>query len=312
MRNCLSGQALPLIELASELAVSGLELSDERCLSEDEMSEIERRIRSTEVRVISMHVRCWSTPSEGAVPPSALDQARSTLDRASRLGAEMVTFVNNPPPLGAPVEEVRRSFERCVDQLIPEALQRGLRPTFNNPGSLAKYFGQAQYLKQLCEKYSPHAGMTFDIGNWMLAGESVHEALDLLAPWLSMVHLKDWTIIAAADSDQAALRTGVQRFARRLMASPVQRMARFIERLIGLKRFLSSGTRGIDGTWYLGAEIGEGVLDHRAILSHLKRLNFKGYYCVEYEGKQDPAVALRNGINLVQQILTEELPQNLA
>ena len=80
---------------------------------------------------------------------------------------------------------------------------------------------------------------------------------------------------------------------------------------MGVKRCLSSGTPGIDGTWYLGAEIGAGLLDHTSILAHLQRVNFKGYLCVEYEGPQDPVVALRQGTQRVQQILVEGLPQNL-
>ena len=308
LRFCLRGQSLPLLELARELGVVHLELADDSDLDTGQVSEIKRTLDAAGIRVVSMHVPCRFTQCNGSFPPKALDEAKTTIDRANMLGAEMITFVNHSPPSGTSVADARRSFANGVALLIPEAERRGLRPTFCNLGGLAAYYGQARYLKQLCEEFAPQAMFTFDIANWILAGESVHEALDLLAPWIAIVHLKDWTIQSRPGSTSSMARNAFRQVTRAVQASPLRSLARSVGRSLGVGRRLSADVRGMDGTWYLGAVIGEGILDHRAILSHLQRASFTGCLSIEYEGSGDPTEAFRRGTQLIRRILPETVP----
>ncbi len=312
LRDCLPGQRWPLLELASELGIAALELQDDPQLDAGQLSEIQRRLTSSGIRPVSMYAYAWSTAAEEAKSKAALDQACRSMDRAKNLGAEMIVLLNHAPSTGASVADVRRSFAHSADLLVPEVQRRGLQVNFNNPGGLATYFGQSAYLKQLCEQYAPHARMTFDIANWMLAGESVHDAIDRLAPWISMVHIKDWTIQAGSGSAQSKARGAFQRVKRMVLDSPLQGLARSVGRFVGLRQHLPAGSRGMDGTWYRGAIPGQGILDQRAILSHLHRIGFRGHLCLEYEGQEDLTTAIRQSAHYMQVMLKEVFSQTPA
>ncbi len=307
LTDCLTRQRSGIIELASELGIRALELSNDEVLDHNHVREIQTRLDAHGVRLVSTYAYCWNTERDGSFPQAALDQAHRSLDRAQLLGAEMIVLLNPPPKIGASVQEMRQSFARCADLLVPEIQRRGLQVNFNNSGASAAYFGQALYLKQMCEQYAPQARLTFDVGNWMLAGESVHEAIDLLAPWISMVHVKDWTIQASSGSVRSKARGRIQSVARTILNSPLQGLFRSVGRAFGLKRRLQPGTLGVDGTWYIGAIAGQGVLDQRAILTHLHRVGFNGHLCIEYEGLQDQTASLRQSALFVKSILAEVL-----
>ena len=310
----LPGRNAPLIAMLHEIGVPNLDLEVELAsvLSADEWQETQRTLETNGLRAVSVHVPCLMKLPEWSFDESGLEQARLVMDRAKRLRAEFITFVvDPPPPVGMTVDVARRHFEQGVDLLLPEAEQRGLHSAFYNPGSYsAAFFGQAQYLQQLCEKYSPRAKLTFDIGNWVVAGELIENAVELLAPWISVVHIKDWTLISSSSSVASQTRSGIRRFVRHLVThSPLSGLARAIGRGLKLKRFLPTGATAIDGAWYQGAVIGDGFLDHRTTLSHLKQVNFTGYVCVEYEGPENHVEALRRGARVVQGLLRELSPQ---
>ncbi len=308
----LPGRNAPLLEMLRNVGVSCLDLEVEMAsgLTTTQVEEIKAIFDAQGLRAVTVHIPCWMTGPEWSFQEMGREHALLTLDRAQFLGAETITFVPDPaPPLGTTVAAARRSFEQCIDQLIPEAESRGLHPAFYNPGSYtAAYFGQIQYLKQLCEQYSPRASLTFDIGNWIVAGESIDAAIDRLAPWISVVHIKDWALLSSGAAVSSKARSGIRSFVRHLVSqSPLSGVARAVGRAFKLKRFLPTGTPSPDGTWYEGAVIGDGVLDHRAILSHLKRANFTGYLCIEYEGPENHVSALERGTRVVQSLLRNVL-----
>jgi sugar phosphate isomerase/epimerase len=54
-----------------------------------------------------------------------------------------------------------------------------------------------------------------------------------------------------------------------------------------------------------GTAVGEGDLDFRAILTELSKGGYAGWYCIEYEGKEDPDTGLRKSIANVKRIARE-------
>ncbi len=190
-----------------------------------------------------------------------------------------------------------------VTRLLPDADRLGIKPTVNNSGVHADCFGQSQYFCQLCQQFSNRVGMTFDVGNWLLAGEEAPDAVARLAPWIDVVHLKDWTIQPGRDAVRSGLRSGLKSLRRHVMSSFAGDAARFVARTLGLNRHISRLVRGMDGTWYSGAVIGEGLIDNAACIRTLHRCGFSGYLCVEYEGTGDLTTAYRRGVERVQQIL---------
>lgn len=66
-----------------------------------------------------------------------------------------------------------------------------------------------------------------------------------------------------------------------------------------------SRIRTPEGRWLRGGLHGEGVLDHRAILSALVEIGYDGYLAFEYEGVEDHCEATRLGMVYLRSILDE-------
>lgn len=60
-----------------------------------------------------------------------------------------------------------------------------------------------------------------------------------------------------------------------------------------------------DGRWIRGGLHGEGMLDHRAVLSALLEMDYDGFAAFEYEGVMDHAEATRRGIAYLREVLDE-------
>ncbi len=58
----------------------------------------------------------------------------------------------------------------------------------------------------------------------------------------------------------------------------------------------------IDGETRTGTAVGEGDLDFPAIFKELAEGGYDGWFCFEYEGKEDPDVGLKKGIDYVASI----------
>ena len=66
------------------------------------------------------------------------------------------------------------------------------------------------------------------------------------------------------------------------------------------------GKKGLDGRYYSAALIGEGVVDHRAVLKVMQDAGYKGYINLEYEGsKYNPAEAVVKALKTLQDIMSE-------
>jgi sugar phosphate isomerase/epimerase len=113
----------------------------------------------------------------------------------------------------------------------------------------------------------PELGLTYDVGNWLLADTDPLVALERLAPRIAHVHLKDWRV----EPDRGQPAPG---------------------------SFL-----GLDGRRYISAALGEGIIDLAGALAALRRLGYHGYASIEYEGLDDPAPPLRRGVAHARRLL---------
>lgn len=52
-----------------------------------------------------------------------------------------------------------------------------------------------------------------------------------------------------------------------------------------------------------GAALGEGDVPISAVIDELKRQNYDGFYCIEYEGREDPNIGLRKSIEYLRSII---------
>lgn len=65
----------------------------------------------------------------------------------------------------------------------------------------------------------------------------------------------------------------------------------------------NKGLEGLDGRFYTGALVGEGIVDNKGVLREMKKSGYKGYINLEYEGsKYPPEEAMIKGIKYLQLI----------
>ena len=57
------------------------------------------------------------------------------------------------------------------------------------------------------------------------------------------------------------------------------------------------------GRKYIGATVGQGVLDYPAIIAKLKHYGYDGFLSFEYEGGGDPVQAAREGMAYLRSLL---------
>lgn len=66
------------------------------------------------------------------------------------------------------------------------------------------------------------------------------------------------------------------------------------------------GMHGLDGRWYRGGLIGEGIVDQRSCLAAMKQAGYRGFIDIEYEGNDyTPAEATRKAVAYLNGILQE-------
>jgi sugar phosphate isomerase/epimerase len=231
-----------------EMGVGNVELMHS-LVREDELSAIRDALAETP----PIEVTCYDLRVEAMIPG---------LKRAASLGAKrvMVTPILDIAGITPRIERVQ--FGEALRCALPLARELGLTLTIENLGILADTYGRSEQIKAICDDVGPQLRLTFDAGNFLLAGENAATAFDRLAPWVAHVHFKDWTIVPAAAPASIA---------------------------------------GVDGRHYQGAALGDGVVDLGGMLRQLRRIGYDGSISVEYEGPQDPHEAVRRGVEFMRE-----------
>jgi hydroxypyruvate isomerase len=196
---------------------------------------------------------------------------RAGIERAAAVGARYILTYPGLPKEGIRPADVRRWFAEGLTECLPLARQLGVTLTIPDIGIAAELSGTSAHLNAICDAVGPELRVTYDVGNFLLAGEDPLEALDRVAPRIAHVHLKDWRILPAVERPPEGSFTG------------------------------------LDGRHYCGMAMGEGVLDLPGVVARLAQLGYAGYLSIEYEGTGNPWDAMRTGVTYLRQLL-HDLP----
>src|SRR5262249_32126209 len=126
-----------------------------------------------------------------------------------------------------------------------------------------------EHILAICEAVGPELKVTFDAGNFLLAGEDSVAALDRLAPRVAHVHFKDWKVVPPGTA----------------CAYP-----------------------GVDGRLYQGTALGDGIVNLRGVLGRLQDLGYGGAISVEYEGPGNAEEAVGRGLTCLGSLLGGQAP----
>ncbi len=255
-----------VIHFVRELGVEAVELMD-GFVTSDQITAIQDALAATGCA----HV-CYDVGGDFVTPDRSTRQAAvakvvAGLERAVQLLAPRVLVVPGTLKEGISPAVARDWIVEGLRACLPEAIRLGLELTIEDHSSQAAVYGRSSHLTYLCDTVGPHLAITYDVGNFLLAGEDPLDAADRLGSRIVHAHYKDWHLVPPAD--------------------PIP----------------PRSVVGVNGQRYTGAVLGEGIVDLVRTTERLRRLGYAGYLSVEDEGVGDPRAAVRRGVDYVRSLL---------
>jgi sugar phosphate isomerase/epimerase len=252
------------------LGVSRLELMD-TLLRPEEVPAVREALDQAGVALACYDLFCEVVDPAPAERRARLARFQAGLRQAAALGAKLVMTIPGLPAAGIDPLLTRQWFCEALRESQPEAARLGLTLMVENLGILADLYGRSEQIDAICAAVGPGLRVTFDAGNFLLAGEDNVQALDRLAPRIAHVHFKDWKVVPAATP----------------CAYP-----------------------GTDGRLYQGTALGEGLVNLPGVVRRLQGLGYGGAVSVEYEGPGDPDEAVRRGLVYLRGLLASAAGKN--
>lgn len=177
-----------------------------------------------------------------------VEAVKRAVDVANRLETDVVRVFSGN---AKPDMAFEQALGRIVDGLAAGAEYaqgNGVTLALENHGLMA---GRSDQVRQIITAVnSPGLRANIDTGNFLLVGQEPTEAVRELADLAALVHLKDFRLAQPSDTEHVY--------------------------------------RGLDGTAYTGAVVGEGLVDLRTVVELLRSSGYAGWLSLEFEGGQDP------------------------
>jgi sugar phosphate isomerase/epimerase len=258
------------VRFFAELGLRSVELA-ESFIQEGEFDRLKAALAETGLAVACYDLHCDFVQGDPAARATQVTRVKRGLERAADFGAPYVLVVPGESRPGIADSEAREWFVEGLRECLGAARRLGVRMTVPNLGAQAALFGASADVNATCDAVGPDLGVTYDVGNYLMAGEDSLAALDRVAPRVVHVHLKDWHVSAPTP--------------------------------LCLER---GGYPGLDGRCYDGAPLGDGVVDLRGAIARLQQLGYRGALSVEYEGSAAPREAVRRWLAYLRSLLSED------
>ena len=252
------------------LGVEGLELSD--CYWGDCSPAYIKRLAAD----CGLTLICYLFEADLTVPSSerqtSLDSAFALLDRTAELGAGLAMIVPAFAKDAVPLAEQRGWLVEGLRQCAEHAMSIGVTlvtENFDDPPA-RRLMSRGSDCREICARVdSPAYRLIYDCGAPQLIGADPLDTLLQMAPFIVHVHLKNNRRIA-----------------------PGEEAERYYES--------DSGQR------YAGTVLDGGHLNLRRIMVELNRMQYEGYLLIEYQGVEDPRIALQHNVEYVRRLMEED------
>lgn len=264
-----------VIRFTREVGVEAIELMDDFVIDPASQQVLRAALAETGMSIACYDIAADLAAAEPARRAAVVAGVEVACQRAAALGAPHVLLIPTAPSPEQPVAAVRQAVGDGLRACLPAIQRLGLTASLPNLGELAAYYGQLDVVASLLEAAGPELGLTYDVGNWLLAGADPLLALEQLGPRIRHVHLKDWLVEPdAGRPDQG-------------------------------------GFLGLDGRRYLSTALGEGRVDLAGALAGLHRHGYNGYLSIEYEGLDEAGPPLRRSVAHARRLLAELPPRRI-
>lgn len=251
------------VQCCARLGVDGVELSSHLM---NDLSDTEIRTMVDEAGLeFPVYIAHTDFVVDGRTAfNNAVDVAKQEVDRARRLQVPIVMLVPGSPKPEIDDDKGRALIAEGLAILSEYGREVGVNVTTENHGGLAQFRGRlAQMLYFVRE--APLVGITLDDGNFVLAGDDPHEALEKLYDRLAHVHLKD------------------------VKAAPAKEGTRF-------------EVPDRPGFAYVGTPLGTGEVDTGRLLRSLAERGYDGYLSIENFGLSGEE-SVREAIEFIRSVL---------
>jgi sugar phosphate isomerase/epimerase len=240
-----------VIAWLGEMGVSGVELLG-KYVQPSDVSRIREALSQADVSVVAAGVVCDA-------------EFRAGLRTMAALGGPIVQAVPGSHREGVPDRTARSHFIGALRSYLPEARQLGTTLTVENLGWLPELYGSVEAIEEICRGAGPELKLTYDMGNFFVAGADAGEALERFFPRVVHVHCKDWRPLSYDEP--------------------------------GLPRDFSAA----GGIAYRSTALGAGVVKLAPLFGVLKQKGYQGWVSLEYEGDEDPRDVVSQGVAQLMQ-----------
>ncbi len=127
--------------------------------------------------------------------------AKLAIDKAAELSAKMVMVIPAYEESVIDKETAKQSIIKGLNRIVDYGIQKEIRVTIEDYPSLKIPLCSITEIQDILEKI-PQLKLTFDTGNFMLAGDNTLEAYERLYPYVINVHAKDWKSSANEDGTE--------------------------------------------------------------------------------------------------------------
>lgn len=264
---------LDCVKKAAELGFEAIEFTDLQPHDGSSPAQyagtLARACRDAGLTVSNYTVGADLLSGSGGDLGSEVERLWGQLELADRLGARSM---RHDATTGIPVREWR-GFDQALPRLAEgcravsdRGAELGIRTMVENHGFFCQ---DSRRVEQLVNTVaSPNFGLLCDIGNFLCVDENPVQAVGRVAPYAAYVHVKDFHIKSGAWPDPG-------------------------------RGFFQ--TRG--GNRLRGAILGHGSVPVGQCLSILKNSGYDGYAAIEFEGLEDPILALEIGLENLDRYL---------
>lgn len=196
-----------------------------------------------------------------------LEKIRFGIEEAGRYGAKIVRVFAGDVKETVTFDQARQWIVEGLSEATRIAGDHGVRLALENHGTLA---GRGDQIRALIEEVRAAAGTDAiganpDMGNFVLVDQSSPGAIAQVSDLAAMAHFKDF----------APAPEGYEGFVYRSLA----------------------------GRPYVGAALGEGMVDLPACLRILAEAGFQGWLSIEYEGEEDSLTAMPRSVETARRLL---------
>ncbi|MFD2044542.1 sugar phosphate isomerase/epimerase family protein [Ornithinibacillus salinisoli] len=255
---------IDFLNYAKEIGLDGVELLDIYWKDkEKEIEEVVAKLESLQLPVSAYDVTNNFVKASAEERANEVEKINDGIAVAKRLGTKVVRVFCGDLQGDLTYEDGQDWIVEGLKRSAVKAEQEKVFLAIENHGLLA---GKSEQVEEIIEKVnSPYVKSTFDTGNFLLVHEQPEEAFDNLRGKIVHVHFKDFRVKDPAE--------------------------------------MMNGFRSTQGVELVGTVPGDGQVNLSYIVHGLKEIEYNGWLSIEYEGKDDPAVASEEAVRRLRKLL---------